>query len=204
MTTLLSFETSTPGFSMALCHEGVFYHHAEVAPQQHARKLLVQLNTFLEKANLSLAQLEGIITTRGPGSFTGVRTGIAVAQGLSLGLNCPIYAFSTLMVFAEQQYRLTGAEQVSCQLDARQNEVYWGAFERQANGCWLNIEAERVARPEQLPSLKEPWVGIQQPPFYPDALDALNLCLNLLNTPHIGAYTYTPETLEAVYLRNPI
>ena len=203
METFLAFDTTTPAFSMALRHGEGFWHHVELAPQQHARLILKKLDDLLTQAKITLSDIDALVITRGPGSFTGVRTGIAVAQGLSLGASIPIIGFSTLMVLAEQHYRLSGATEVIAQLDARQGELYWGAFERKG-GFWFEAYNERVASPEALPSLPYPWVSIAQPPAYPDAQDALSLALHLSGKPEIDAYTFSAETIEATYLRDRI
>ncbi|MFX7945950.1 tRNA (adenosine(37)-N6)-threonylcarbamoyltransferase complex dimerization subunit type 1 TsaB, partial [Acinetobacter baumannii] len=79
--------------------------------------------------------------------FTGVRIGIGIAQGLALGADLPMLGISTLQTMAQGAWRVGGAERVLAAIDARMGEVYWGQFERQADGSWLESEGEAVLSP---------------------------------------------------------
>src|SRR5439155_20558387 len=76
------------------------------------------------------AGLERIAVTVGPGSFTGVRVGIAAVRGLALVTGCPAVGISTLAVIAERARALAGARPVLAVLDARRGEVYAQSFDR--------------------------------------------------------------------------
>src|SRR5699024_1712394 len=94
----------------------------------------------LDEAGLARGQIDAIAVSRGPGAFTGVRLGIAVAQGLALALERPVVPVSTLAVLAMEAAPLvpdgaaTGAR-VLASLDARMQEVYAGCFELSAEGA---------------------------------------------------------------------
>ncbi|VFS01250.1 metal-dependent protease-like protein, putative molecular chaperone [Salmonella enterica subsp. enterica serovar Typhimurium] len=87
---------------------------------------------------------------RGPGSFTGVRIGIGIAQGLALGANLPMIGVSTLATMAQGAWRKTGATRVLAAIDARMGEVYWAEYQRDAQGVWQGEETEAVLKPERV------------------------------------------------------
>ena len=76
---------------------------------------------------MRLSQLDGIAAGVGPGSFTGVRISVAVAQGLAFGAGLPVVPVTSLEALAFQAIE-AGADRVLACLDARMGEVYWGCF----------------------------------------------------------------------------
>lgn len=80
---------------------------------------------------MRLSALDGIAASIGPGSFTGVRICVSVAQGLAFGAGLPVVGVTTLEALALQAMR-TGADQVLACLDARMGEIYWGCFSADA------------------------------------------------------------------------
>ncbi len=88
------------------------------------------VHAALAAAGWPLASLHGIAFGSGPGSFTGVRIGCGVAQGLALGADLPIAPISTLAALAQEVFRTCGWGRVVACLDARMREVYLAAFTR--------------------------------------------------------------------------
>lgn len=99
-------------------------------------------------SGVTLNQLDALAFGRGPGSFTGVRIGVGIAQGLALGANLPMIGVSSLMTLAEGAYRTQGHEQVLTAIDARMTEVYCAQYHRTAEGIWLGEDTEAVMAPE--------------------------------------------------------
>lgn len=126
---ILAVDTATEACSAALLVGDKLYSRWEEAPRDHTRKILPMVQAVLEDAGISLSALDAIAFGRGPGSFTGVRIGIGVAQGLAFGAGVPLIGISTLAAMAQGAYRLDGAEQVLTAIDARMNEVYFGRYE---------------------------------------------------------------------------
>ncbi len=149
-TKILAIDTATENCSVALLDGDNVYFRSEVAPRDHTKKVLPMVDEVLKEANVSLSQLDALAFGRGPGSFTGVRIGIGIAQGLAFGANLPMIGISTLAAMAQGTYRVHGSEQVAAAIDARMSEVYWGRYVRQANGTWLEKEPECVIAPQQL------------------------------------------------------
>ncbi|MFM5726824.1 tRNA (adenosine(37)-N6)-threonylcarbamoyltransferase complex dimerization subunit type 1 TsaB [Aeromonas veronii] len=126
---ILAVDTATEACSAALLVGDKLYSRWEEAPRDHTRKILPMVQAVLEDAGISLSDLDAIAFGRGPGSFTGVRIGISVAQGLAFGAGVPLIGISTLAAMAQGAYRLDGAQQVLTAIDARMNEVYFGRYE---------------------------------------------------------------------------
>ncbi len=125
---VLGIETSTTMASVALVEHGkVLLERAHTRPKQSAERLLPLIAELLSEAGWERSSLGRIGVSVGPGSFTGLRVGIACAQGLSLGLGIPLVGVGSLRVMARAvPESLPG---VRCAvLDARRAEVFVGAY----------------------------------------------------------------------------
>lgn len=91
----------------------------------HAERLMEFVDAALDAAGMTLQDVQRVAVTVGPGSFTGIRVGVAVARGLALALGVPAVGVSTLSALAAD--RVAGAPLVVA-MDAKRNEVYWQAF----------------------------------------------------------------------------
>ncbi|MGL5336801.1 MAG: tRNA (adenosine(37)-N6)-threonylcarbamoyltransferase complex dimerization subunit type 1 TsaB, partial [Enterovibrio sp.] len=133
---------------------------SELAQQSHAAKILPMVDDLLAPAQLSLNQLDAIAFGRGPGSFTGVRIGVSVAQGLAFASDLPLIGVSSLAALAQQAFRLQGSTKVLSAIDARMQEIYAGGYVRGENGDWQCQIAEQVIAPEKfVPEISGEWVG---------------------------------------------
>lgn len=98
---LLAIDTATEFAGLALYNQDtVWAEEIWHAARNHTVELMPRLNRMLDKANLQIADLQGIAVCIGPGSYTGVRIGVAVAKGLALPQNLPTVGISTLDVTA--------------------------------------------------------------------------------------------------------
>lgn len=148
---LLAFDTSTETLSIAASAGAgapVLEHTGAGGPQASAT-LIPGIQQLLERAGLALASLDAIAFGRGPGSFTGLRTAAAVAQGLGFGAGVPVLAIDTLLAVAEEAHALSGATRIVALLDARMDEVYFAAYERQGQ-AWLTREPPALGRPQDV------------------------------------------------------
>lgn len=149
-TRILAIDTATEACSVALWNNGEIQVLFELCQREHTQRILPLVQQILAEGQLALSQLDALAFGRGPGSFTGVRIGIGVAQGLALGADLPMLGISTLQTMAQGAWRETGAQRVLAAIDARMGEVYWGQFERQQNGEWLEKANEAVLSPVQV------------------------------------------------------
>jgi tRNA threonylcarbamoyladenosine biosynthesis protein TsaB len=149
-TKILAVDTSTENCSVALMMGDEIISRCEYAPREHTTKILPMVDTVLAEGGVKLTQLDALAFGRGPGSFTGVRIGIGIAQGLAFGADLPMVGISTLMTMAQGTYRTHQSEQVLTAIDARMGEIYWGQYRRQIDGDWLLQGKERVLAPDAL------------------------------------------------------
>ena len=157
---LLAIETATEACSAALYVDGHILQRAEVAPQKHSELILPMCDALLAEAGLARAALDALAFGRGPGSFTGVRIGTGVIQGMAFALDLPVVPISSLAALAQGAFRAHRAQAVLTAIDARMDEVYWGAF-REENGLMRAVGTECVRAPEAVPvpSGDEDWFG---------------------------------------------
>ncbi|MDD1792920.1 tRNA (adenosine(37)-N6)-threonylcarbamoyltransferase complex dimerization subunit type 1 TsaB [Enterovibrio makurazakiensis] len=144
---ILAVDTATENCSVALKVGDETIARCEIAPREHTTKILPMVDSVLAEAGLTLNQLDALAFGRGPGSFTGVRIGIGIAQGLAFGANLPMVGVSTLAAMAQQAYRRHQADHVLATIDARMNEIYAGGFQRLDNGDWTTVVEEAVLPP---------------------------------------------------------
>ena len=147
---ILALDTATENCSVALIIGEQVFARSEVAPRDHTKKILPMVDEVLNEAGLALTDVDALAFGRGPGSFTGVRIGIGIAQGLAFGAELPMIGVSTLAAMAEGSFRKYGHRNVACAIDARMSEVYWGRYSRQDNGTWLEVDEECVIPPGEL------------------------------------------------------
>ena len=129
---LLAFDTSTEHLSIAVSWllDGRVQVRTHEGPggAMASSTLIPAALALLAQAGLTLRELDAIVFGAGPGSFTGLRTACAVAQGLGYGAGVPLLPVDTLLVVAEEaRHALApagGAFQVVAVLDARMDEVY--------------------------------------------------------------------------------
>ncbi len=147
---LLAFDTSTERLSLGV-RAGTAAPRLLQAPggAQSSATLIPALRGLLADAGLRLAQLDAIVFGSGPGSFTGLRTACAVAQGLALGAGVPVLPVETLLAMAEQARQDGAGDQVLALLDARMDEVYWAAYGHTAQG-WRRDGAVRLGPPQDV------------------------------------------------------
>jgi tRNA threonylcarbamoyladenosine biosynthesis protein TsaB len=144
---LLAFETSTEACSVALWRDGAVVERFEIAPRRHAELALPWAEALLAEAGLARSQLDAIAVGRGPGAFTGVRLGVAIAQGIALALDVPVLPVSTLLALAARAP--APAERVLAAIDARMGEVYFGAFAHEGD-AWRALQPEAVGAPDAI------------------------------------------------------
>lgn len=147
---LLAFDTSTETLSIAVSAGAgaPVLEHTGPGGALASAALIPTIEGLLAQAGLALPQLDAIAFGRGPGSFTGLRTAAAVAQGLGFGAGVPVLPLDTLLAVAEEARCACGETRIVAMLDARMDEVYFAAYEYQ-EGHWTTRQPPALGRPEQ-------------------------------------------------------
>lgn len=127
--TWLLIDTTGQGCHIGLSHQGQCWAESDMQPQSHTKRILPMIESLLVQANLSMQDVQSIIYTKGPGSFTGVRVGVSVVQGLAFAGSIPTLGVSTLMALAWQGKLQTQVNQIGAIIDARMNQIYWAVYD---------------------------------------------------------------------------
>lgn len=158
MSNILVFDASSSWCSAALSNHGTLYCAAQLQPRKHAQLIMPMIEDLCQQAGIKAVDLDGIAFGKGPGSFTGLRIAISVAQGLSLATGAKLFGISSLQALAWQGMKSTGNDHVLAIMNAHMGEVFYGAYTRNANALELTCVIEdSLSKPEQvsLASLKE-------------------------------------------------
>lgn len=218
--TILALDTATEACSVALSYQGNISTVDELSPRTHTQRILPMIDELLQKAGITINHVDTLVFGRGPGSFTGVRVGVGIAQGLALGANLPVVGVSNLLTMAEQAYQQLGAREVVALIDARMGEVYFAQYSRDGNG-WYTVVNEQVCSPEsaiaQIQTTKQPvvvgtgWSAYRQ--FAEADLDVVCTEITLPSAQFMLALaqseieqgnTQSAFEVEPVYLRNEV
>ncbi|MBO5798168.1 MAG: tRNA (adenosine(37)-N6)-threonylcarbamoyltransferase complex dimerization subunit type 1 TsaB [Clostridia bacterium] len=213
---ILALETSAGPASCALVEDGRVLASAYInTPLTHSQTLMPMVESMLQNAGLSFSQVERLAVTAGPGSFTGVRIGVAAVKGLAFANDTPCVGVSTLAAIARNMEGLGFDGIVCAAMDARCRQVYTACFEK----------GERLTPDEaiSLDELKNRLISYKKPIFllgdgaklcytaFVDYVPALYLApehLRYQNAVGVAAEaaqceTVTAEALQPLYLRLP-
>ena len=145
---LLTIQTASPAGSIALTAGDRLLAEFNLDVRKTPTEWLLQsIEDLLDKTDVQQTELDGIAVVHGPGSFTGLRVGLATAKGLSLVTGCPLLGISSLQCIA-MQLPFAGLP-VCVMLDARKQEVYSASY-RWESGYPHPIAEETVSPPEKL------------------------------------------------------
>ncbi|HKQ68588.1 MAG TPA: tRNA (adenosine(37)-N6)-threonylcarbamoyltransferase complex dimerization subunit type 1 TsaB [Polyangiaceae bacterium] len=131
----LAIDTSAQRAAVVLVENGALVAREEnLDPAQHAERLFDLASRAFATAGWLKNQLDVVTVCTGPGSFTGIRVGLASAKGIALGLDRPIVGVGSLEAMAgaarsPRAQHVTPEETVVALLDARKGEVFWAAFD---------------------------------------------------------------------------
>ena len=182
---ILAFETSAKAASVALTENGKLlgeiYQNTGLT---HSQTLMVMAEDLLKQCGKTVSDLNAVAVAEGPGSFTGVRIGVAAAKGLAWGGEIACYGVSTLEAMARSLGTYRGY--VCPCMDARRQQVYNAVFYADAG----KLERRTPDRAIALADLAEELKNCEEPVFLVG--DGSVLCYNTLNS-QVPALVLPPE-----------
>lgn len=136
---ILGIDTSTPIGSVALIDgDNLVAEHTLNIVQAHSSRLMPAIDSVLKWGNITVDDLDGCAVGIGPGSFTGIRIGVATIKSICYAVDKPIVGVSTLEAIA---YNLRWSNSIICPLlDARRSEIYGAIFE--GNTKWQRLSED--------------------------------------------------------------
>ena len=148
---ILAFETSAKAASVALLQDGgLLGEYMQNSGQTHSRTIMQMARDLLRNCDLTAKDVDAVACAAGPGSFTGVRIGLAAAKGFAWGREIPLVGVSTLEAMARNA---AVAEGVYCAaMDARRSQVYTALF-RMERGTLRRLTDDSAIAVEELGQL---------------------------------------------------
>ena len=193
---ILALDSCSEMCSTALLHNGKRYEHRELTQRGHSDLVLGMMDGLFEQSASMLADVDVLAFGRGPGSFTGVRVGVSVAQGIAFARDIPVVAISSLAAIAKKAADEIGAEYIAVAMDARMGEIYCAHYHYDGDVIHL-LNHERVCDPaEFMPFNQRDCVGVGtawrvyktplqanfgdlvvqvEPDYYPEACNVIKL-----------------------------
>lgn len=145
---ILAFETSAKAASVALLQDGMLLgEYFQHSGQTHSRTLTKMAEDLLSNCDLKPADVDAVACAAGPGSFTGVRIGVAAAKGFAWAGQLPCYGVSTLEAMARSAAVSDGY--ICAAMDARRSQVYTALFHVE-NGCMERCMEDSAISLEEL------------------------------------------------------
>lgn len=150
---ILAVETSSPRCSVALYGQSLSEQIAEDMPRGHHDRVLMMVQELLHRHGIGLDAISLFAFGCGPGSFTGLRIGAGVVQGLAFGQEAKVVSVSSLRALALGAFRKepSATQTVLTLVDAHMGEIYTGYFSVSEN-CAEPLVEEALQSPEQLAS----------------------------------------------------
>lgn len=126
---VLALDTGSPTVSVAAGPPGAPVAERSIEIRRSSERLLALVDECLGEAGVGIAELSGVVALRGPGSFTGLRVGLATALGFHQALGLPAAAVPTLEVLALHGARTVGPGRIAAAVDALRGEWFVQLFD---------------------------------------------------------------------------
>lgn len=157
---ILALDTCTESCSASLLSNGEVFEQVEMTQRGHSDLILGMMDTLFQQSETTISEVDAVAFGRGPGSFTGVRVGVGVAQGIAFARDIPVIPISTLLAVAQDAADSLDVDYIAVAMDARMGEIYCASYQRK-EGIVELIDSERVCPPKQFkPNTEQQWVGV--------------------------------------------
>ncbi len=144
---ILALDTCTESCSAALLYQGEVFECFEMTQRGHSELILGMMDNVLSQAGVGISAVDALAFGRGPGSFTGVRVGVGVAQGIAFARDIPVIPVSSLAAVAQGAADELDVDAIAVAMDARMGEIYCASYQRE-NGLVKAVDDERVCPPQ--------------------------------------------------------
>lgn len=225
-TNILLIDTSSARCAVGLMLNGEWDSLETESPKQAAQKILPLIQELLDKRNAKASEIDAIGIATGPGSFTGLRVGVGVAQGLASALNIKIVPISNLALLAYAAAIQSSKQFVFCAIKARESEFYVGRFEIdelagiKGVGKEFIIDLEQESRPLAYLKLLEDCVitgngaisvcesltqqGLSSPQIIDEPISSLKLLYQLTDIRFSAGLSELPQTIQPNYVKEQL
>lgn len=146
---VLGLDTSTRFASVAIVQDGIVLAESTGDGRGYGSDLLVLIDAVCVGAAIGPHDLDAVAVGAGPGSFTGLRIGMATAKGIAFAAKCPLWTVSSLAALAHEVLLERELALIVAVLDARKGEVFTGTFRRDDDRTVL-LDTERAIAPGRL------------------------------------------------------
>lgn len=155
---VLGIDTSTAVISVAVLRDGALVAARTDTVEHNRTGLLTLIDQVVAAVGLAPADIDAVAVGAGPGSFTGLRIGMATAKGIAFAVGKPLWAVSSLAALAHGSLAADDPSPIVAVLDARRSEVYAGVY-RRTGASVESIADERVMAPGEVAALGARFVG---------------------------------------------
>ena len=150
MMNILAMDTSSTKLSLAVARNGtVLTYRNFPANKSLSTSIIANIDKVLNNVHLSLDKIDGFAVGLGPGSFTGLRVGLATLKGLAFANNKPVIGISSLDIIANGIKSSDKDQHICVITDARRNLVYWAVFKK-VNGQLTKVVPYRLGSIDQV------------------------------------------------------
>lgn len=150
--TFLGIEAATQVSSVALFHENQLIEIQNTQQKSHNEKIMGMIHSLLARFDLQPTDIQALAVGIGPGSFTGIRLAVGLAQALGYGLQIPIWPVSSLQALALATIENTDCSDLTVlsTWDARMGGVYWGLYTPDTKLGIKTLRQDSLSRPDEI------------------------------------------------------
>lgn len=149
MSNILVIDTSGAACTVGLDCQGEILSLVETGERAHARRLLAMVDEVCQRAGIAPGALDALAVTTGPGSFTGLRIGVGVVQGLAMATDRPVVRLSALAAMAQSSFLQNRRRLQLPVTKARDDEVYAGAYAPGETALVQALVPDQALAPQQ-------------------------------------------------------
>jgi tRNA threonylcarbamoyladenosine biosynthesis protein TsaB len=145
MTNLLAIESSASLCSVAVSYKGVLVTREQEGQRSHTQYMMAFIDEVFNELNCTIQDMDAVVFSAGPGSFTGVRLAASVAKALAYAASIPVIAISSLAVIAQTCSRITQSSTPCLVItDARMDELYVAEYNFDSNDCAYAVQGDML------------------------------------------------------------